>query len=131
MKKLWLFFLLVAISFAEVPSFKDYQTALNEAKKKDKLLMIVIEQEKCPWCHRFKAQTLSDIDVEILIEEHFVLLFLDKNKDEIPNFLKVPVTPVTFLVGTDEKTYNETIGYVNKFHFKDQIEATLIELNKL
>lgn len=129
MKKILLLLLFTVWSFGG-QVFYNYEKAVEEAKKQNKLLMVVMEQEHCPWCHRFKERTLKSAPVETAIEEHFILTYLDKNDENTPKFLAVPITPVTLMLDRKNNVIHETIGYVNKNQFMENINDVLKETGR-
>lgn len=105
---------------------EEYETALTQAKKENKLLMLVIVQDPCPYCDRLVHDTLSDPKVKKALEA-FVSVVIDKHS-KLPSAFTTNVAPMTFFIDPkNEEGLWESIGYVSAEQFLDDIkEAQLI-----
>ncbi len=60
------------------PSFGDFREELATARREGKHgLLLVFEQDDCPYCHRFREQVLTREDVRRWYREHFAVLAVD------------------------------------------------------
>lgn len=60
------------------PSFGDFREELEAARSEGKRgLMLVFEQDDCPYCRRFREQVLSRDDVRRWYRDHFAVLAVD------------------------------------------------------
>lgn len=100
---------------------EEYPTAIAEAKKEKKLLMLVIIQDPCPYSERMVYDTLSDSKatealkgvVSVIVDKHAVF----------PSQFKVDFVPMTFFIDPiKEEGIRERMGYVPVEEFLDDIK---------
>lgn len=107
--------------FAEEMSFeRDYSSALSKAKKENKLLVMVLSSDYCPWCRKFEHKTLQSGIVKKTLYSNFIGLIVDKKYDEksYPPRFKTHYTPAVYLINPqDESVLKESIGYTKKKEF--------------
>ncbi len=99
----------------------DYRVALEKAREEDKLLMLVIVQEACPYCEMMVEKTLSDPEVTTVLKK-FVSVIIDKH-GEFPEEFRTRITPVCFFI--DPKNGAgiwESLGYVKAKPFLDVLK---------
>lgn len=108
---------------------RDYDSALAQAKKEDKVVMLVMVGDYCPWCRKFERKTLQRANVAIYIQNNFIPVIVDKNldKDKYPEKFFSPLVPtVRFIEPKKEAQIFESLGYVKK----KQYLTTLNEVSK-
>ncbi len=99
----------------------NYKTALSKAKSEDRLLMLFIVQDPCPYCERQVNDTLSDIRVVKSLKE-LVCVVVDKHSP-LPSAFKTQITPMTFFIDPNsEEGIWESFGYVSVELFLDDIQ---------
>ncbi|OIP58335.1 MAG: hypothetical protein AUK54_00095 [Helicobacteraceae bacterium CG2_30_36_10] len=57
---------------------REYNTALVQAKKESKVVMLVLVGDYCPWCRKFERKTLQSANIAINIQKNFVPVIVDK-----------------------------------------------------
>ncbi len=129
MKKMFLI-LVMAISLfganAEDAAFtlgyeEVYKTALAKAKKENKILMMVIVKEPCPYCDALVERTLDTPEVKAKLKD-FVPLIIDIH-ESYPKDMKPPFTPMTnFINPVDSDVVWEVPGYSKKADFLDAMD---------
>ena len=91
MLKKAVFFLITAVAFlcsgSDLPGedwikappewFNHYETALQEAQKKDKMLFVLQTADWCSFCRRLKKDVLDTKEFREIAEKHFILFYLD------------------------------------------------------
>ena len=101
-----LFSIFFAVSFlgaVELDWEHDYTAALKQAKKENKLVYLFIGADKCKHCERFKKQTLSN---KALIEEmkkEYILLYMSRDRHEIPEGFERYGVPMHYFLTADGK----------------------------
>lgn len=107
-----------------------YTTALAQAKKQNKLLMLVIVQDPCPYCDRLVDDTLADPEVTKALKA-FVSVIVDKHS-QLPSAFTTDIAPYTFFIDPkSEEGIWESIGYLTAEQFLDDIkEAQIIHSSK-
>ncbi len=60
----------------------DFKAELANAKKDSKQgILLMFEQEECPWCHRMKSTILNQSEVQDYYKKHFLIFSLDIKGD--------------------------------------------------
>lgn len=115
--------------FAKEMKFeRDYNTALTKAKKENKILMMVLSADYCPWCRKFENKTLSSELVKPQLDTKTVSLVVDKKFDasSFPKKYETQFTPKVFFINPhDESILKETVGYVKKDDFATSLNDAL------
>jgi len=69
---------------ANIDWLHNYDKALSIAKAQDKDLYLFVGADECRWCDRFIDMTLSKKEVIKKLEENYVLLYMSRDKHNIP-----------------------------------------------
>jgi thioredoxin-related protein len=112
-KKLFLSMLLFSIlnSDTDLTIYYSYKKAFSVAKDENKSLFILFGKSNCQWCKKLKSKIVTDINITKRLEDEFIVLFLDKQKDIYPSNFEVKAVPDVFLVSPNEEIYTEILGY--------------------
>lgn len=117
---------------AEVNYLRNYEMAIKTAKKQNKIVMLVVVGDYCPWCKKFERKTLSDPAVMTKTNESFVGIIIDKYKDKgkYPQEFSAPLIPAVFFINPkDGKSVQETVAYMKPDEFIENMDYAL-SLNK-
>ena len=71
--------------------------ALQEAEKKDKMLLVSIGYSACHWCHVMEHESFEDEEVARIMNEHFICIKVDR--EEHPDVDKIYMTAVQLISG--------------------------------
>ena len=110
---------------AEVNYLRNYETAIKTAKAQNKLVMLVVVADYCPWCKKFERKTLKDSAVMAKVNENFVSIVIDKYKDKgkYPEEFRAPLIPAVFFINPkDQKSLFETVAYMKPDEFMENID---------
>lgn len=113
---------------SEVSYERDYNKALKMAQEQNKILMLVLVGDYCPWCKKFERKTLKSQEVRDEVAKNFVPLVMDKYKDKgkYPDAFYAPVIPAVYFVDPkSEKSLLETVAYMKKAEFLDNADDAL------
>jgi len=100
----------------------NYQVALSKAKKENKLLMLIVVQNPCPYCSRLVEGTLEDLKVKEEVK-NFIPLIVDK-RGAFPEALKGTPVPMTYFIDPKiEKSIYDNLGYLNAEDFTDLLKT--------
>ena len=111
MKLIILTLLLNSLLFsAELDWLHDYDKALVEAKKENKDVYIFIGADVCRFCDLFKRVTLSKKDVIDTLKEDYILVYLSRDRHEIPNHFAIRGVPRHYFLTSDGKIIHEDMG---------------------
>ena len=103
--------LLTAALNATEPEWEhDYNKALQRAKKENKLVYLFIGADECPYCEKFKKQTLSDKKLIERMKKEYILLYMSRDRHKIPDgYVKYGV-PMHYFLTPDGKTVAQIQG---------------------
>jgi thioredoxin-related protein len=108
---------------------EDYPTALAQAKKENKLLLLIIIQDPCPYSERMVYSTLSDPKVAEALKD-FVSAIVDIHA-VLPSAFKVGFVPMVFFIDPkEEEGIRERMGYVSVEKFLDDVKEVDILYNQ-
>ena len=112
--------------FAQEMGFeRDYKIALLKSKKEDRVLMMVLGADYCPWCRKFEHKTLSSSLIKAHLDKNVVTLVVDKkyDVDSFPSQFKTEFTPRVFFINPkDETIISQTTRYVKKMEFMKKLD---------
>jgi len=91
--------------------YKNYDQALLVAKESKKNLFILFEKEYCPWCIKLKNITLQDAKLIELLNSDFVVIILNKDRDDFPKQYDPTRVPVVYMANYNEKIFVKKLGY--------------------
>ena len=87
-----------------------YSTALAQAKKEHKVLMMVIVKEPCPYCDKLVNNTLDTQAIKAKLTNFVPLIIAHDGK--YPDRFRPPVRPVTLFINPDDSSILYTLaGY--------------------
>lgn len=117
---------------AEVKYLRSYNMAIKTAKEQNKVVMLVVVADYCPWCKKFERKTLKDSAVMAKANKSFVSVVIDKYKDKgkYPDEFHAPLIPAVFFVDPkDQKSLLEAVAYMKPDEFMENMDDAL-DLNK-
>ncbi|HIP51558.1 MAG TPA: thioredoxin family protein [Campylobacterales bacterium] len=88
----------------------DYNKALAIAKKEDKMVYLFIGADKCVHCDRFKEQTLSNKELIETMKEDYVLLYMSRDRHDIPDGFEKYGVPMHYFLTSDGKQVAHIVG---------------------
>lgn len=112
--------------FAKKMSYaQDYDAALQKAKKQDKVMMLLVVSNTCPWCRKFESQTLEHPTIDALVKADFIPVIMDKNRDvqKFPSKYHATRIPTVYFIdpNTNELVF-ESMGFERVGDYKDTLE---------
>ena len=113
---------------SEVQYSRDYNSALKQAKEQNKLLMLVVVGDYCPWCKKFERKTLNSSLIQGQVEKDFIPVIIDKAKDKgnyPPEFYSKLIPTVFFINPKTQKHVYESLGYSKKTVFAVDMDQAL------
>ncbi|MFT5660321.1 MAG: thioredoxin-related protein [Sulfurimonas sp.] len=141
MKKLFLLLLLSSLVFSanidhfakEMQFQRDYKTALSQAQKENKVLMMVVSSDYCPWCRKFENRTLKSPLIQPRLNKELVTLVVDSkyDVDSFPEKYKTKYTPYVFFINPkDESILTKSVGYTKKKEFAEIVTNSQVLYKK-
>ena len=115
-----------AFSRPEINWHSSYTKALEEAQTSERPLLVKVSATWCGYCTKMNRETLSDDAVAQEINEHFVALELDADRDrELISKFRVSSFPTTIVVAPDRRILRRISGYQGKAEFTSNLRSTL------
>ena len=103
MKKLLLIGLFLATSlFADLNWADDYESALDQAKKENKMVMVMFTLTACHVCQQMKANVYTDPKVMAYVKKYYVPVELNLDIDDKEGYA-VYGTPTFYFLDSNAK----------------------------
>ena len=91
--------------------FLNFYDAKKEAIKVNKPILLMFTQENCPTCEYMENVAFNDALLSHYMQQNFLLVKLDINKDTIPSYLNVYGTPTFYVLNPQgEKQGRPIVG---------------------
>ena len=96
----------------------DVDGAFDISQNENKTLAIIFDQDSCVYCEMLKDDVLSNQDVQKQLNENFVVVLVDINKNpEIAAKYDVYGTPTVQFVDSNGQEINKIEGFVDSNEF--------------
>jgi thioredoxin-related protein len=119
----------VLCSAQEVQWRTDYNQARKEAVAKNRPLLLDFGTERCLWCKRLDATTFRDDRVVHVMNEHFISLRVDADKEAgLTQALHVQSLPTLVIAAPDGKILGTLEGYVEAGRLHAHLQGALAGL---
>ncbi len=92
---------------------ESFASALKEAKKSDKIIMVEAVSQHCRFCKKMEREVMIDARVVSLLRRDFVVVTVDVNKASLPMGLSAEMTPSFFFIDRDQKLLSRVVGAWN------------------
>jgi len=128
--KLFIFIFLFISSLygIELNWLHDYNKALVQAKEQNKDVYLFVGADKCKWCDRFYKTTLSKQHVIKRLKKDYVLLYMSRDKHDIPKRFEVRGVPRHYFLTNNGKVIHADRGSREVAGFFDLLEE--VDLKK-
>lgn len=108
----------------------DYNAARKEAEDAKLPLIIDFGTENCFWCKKLDQTTFLDSDVSGVMNDKFIPLKIDANKDaNLANALQIQSYPTIVLATPDGKILERIVGYKESAEFQLILRRTLASIS--
>ena len=119
----------LASGWAELRWRTDYNSARKEAAEKGLPLMIDFGTENCVFCRKLEATTFRDPRVATLMNNRFVLLKIDADREPaLANHLNIRSYPTLYFADSTGKIINVVNGFKEADEFHEIIQASLSKI---
>lgn len=102
----------------EALEFKNYEEAKLVQQKSKKLIMLEVMRSNCHFCSDMQRGVFDDEEMGAWIEERFIPVKVNLDKDTLPLGLKVSFTPTFFFIDIDDNIKKQIPGAWNIEDFK-------------
>lgn len=119
--------LLMMLFFLSITTWAmTFEDAVMKAEKENKKILVEMVMEFCPFCEQVDKYILSRSEVQMVLNNHFIFVKLDINKDEIPEHLTSRMTPTFYFLNTKgENILHEMKGAPSKSEFLNQLQYVI------
>lgn len=115
-----------AVRAQEVNWRANYQAARKEAEEKNKPIMLDFGTESCFWCKRLDASTFKDPAVVGLLNDQFIPLKVDAEKElQLAQSLKIASYPTLVMASPDGKILGTIVGFKEAAEFHGILQRVL------
>jgi len=109
---------IIILIASEVEVIYNYDDAINLAIKERKKVLLLIKKDSCQWCKKMINITLKDKNVQKLIKDKYILVFIDRDSSNYPIRFYSKAVPATFIIDAQKIIESEMIlGYVDPERF--------------
>ena len=116
-------FLLSTLLFADLNWAEDYDSALSQAQKEHKKVIVMFSISGCHVCKMMRDDVYSDPEVMAYVEKYFVPVELNLDFDDREGF-EVFGTPTFYFLDSNAKQIGDVkIGGSNKMGFMKKLRA--------
>lgn len=113
---------------ANIDWLHNYDKALSLAKAQKKDVYLFIGADECKWCDRFIKMTLSKKEVIQKLEEDYILLYMSRDKHDIPDKFELFGVPRHYFLTSDGKIIHTDRGSREPDGFYDILDE--VDLKK-
>ena len=104
----------------------DYNGARKEAAEKGLPLVLDFGTQNCFWCRKLDENTFSDPTVIQVMNEKYVPLKIDAERDAtLAHALRITAYPTVLLAGPDGKILGTIEGFQDATHFHENLQRAL------
>lgn len=97
-----------------------YSAPLPDEKK---LVLVYIEMQHCPWCHKMNRETLDNPTYLSQIKKKYLIAKIKKESGDVPLFLSPKYYPTTYILSSDgSRVLEELPGYMQSERFVDYLQ---------
>jgi len=104
-------FITLTLFSKNINYLNNYEEALKNAKKENKLLYVLITSPSCQWCRKFESTTLKNTLIQDRLNEEFITLHLSLGRDNIDKKFKTSPVPRHYFTDTSGEILYSALGY--------------------
>jgi uncharacterized protein YyaL (SSP411 family) len=107
----------------EINWWDSWDSALEEAKKADRRILLELYMETCPHCKRLHSETHTDDQVAQAVNSRYIPIKLEgrQHMDIVKKF-NVTGAPTTLILGSDGKEIHRFAGYYSPLEYLEQLD---------
>ena len=90
---------------------KNYQEALEIAKRVNKPIFLYFYSDACHWCRKMKTETLDDPKVQAVLSNYVVYYVNTAKETSVARKYGVSGIPAYFIIDSNERVQKRGIGY--------------------
>lgn len=110
----------------------DLKTAYRVARSQDKPLLILFSASWCTYCHKLIRESLGDKKMVAFVEEQFIPVLLDFDKDnKIAKVLEVESLPCTIVLSPQADLLLQMNGFQKTVAYRETLQSALDKRDEL
>ena len=121
MKKLLLTLILLTNTLMADLVWLDYDIAVEQAQKSDKIVMVMLSQKGCPACKYMREIVFKDKNIEAKLSSDFLVVYTDIYTGFVEEGMSYAGTPTFYFLDKNEKTLDRFSGGVNVRDFSKKL----------
>ena len=99
--------------------------ACKEALKENKLVLLTVEQDGCPYCKIMKREIFNADKYRERIDKNYIYLAMNSNDPDLPQFLRSKYIPTNFILSPKNlDVIDAYAGYQQADYFVQLLEQT-------
>lgn len=106
-----------ALFASEIQWQKDYVSALAHAKDANKPIFVFMSSDACKFCKKLEETTFKDASIIQRINQSYISVHLDKDKDTYPLNLQTKAVPKLYFLDVDGTIVDDSLGYWDSSDF--------------
>ncbi len=123
---------LAAIASPKIKWHNDLKAAYRVARTQDKPLLIVFSGVKCTYCHKLLRETLGEKGMVAFVEQQFVPVLLDYDKDnQVAKVLEIDALPCTIVLSPQADLLLQTNGFQKTVAYRETLQTALDKRDEL
>ncbi len=99
-----------------------YEQALGMAKQQNKSIMLKLTAKNCKYCVKMDKEVLADGEVKSLLDNNFITVNINVDKEPLPLNLKREITPTFIFVDKNGNITSKLPGSWSKKDFIDLLK---------
>lgn len=99
----------------------EFDDAIEEAKKSDKIVMVMLSREGCPACEYMQDIVFEEGDVVEKLQKDFIAVYIDIHKDFLPSDLSYIGTPTFHFINKNGSKVGRIDGGRNQKDFMEEL----------
>lgn len=114
----------LSLNAASINWEKDYENAIEKAKKEDKAIFVMVSSPTCPECNYMKKHVFTKNEIKNFVNKNFISYQFDISDENIPQQMQFWGIPRFYFSMDGENVYNKTMGGLKADKFMEFIKES-------
>ena len=112
------------------PIFTTYDKALKIAKDENKIVLLDVVANNCPFCEKMESEVLTKDSVQEAIKKDFVLAQVNESREPLPLGLSPQMTPMLVFITKTESVEDMRFGFIDEEKFLELLATEKAKINR-
>jgi thioredoxin-related protein len=122
-KLFFLFIFATTSSYAlQITQDSSFQNIYKDTQNNDKLVLMFYSAKTCPQCTYMKQKVFKSGEVKKFMDNNFIILEKDINKDDLPTGFEYFGIPTMFFINKEGKQIAKIVGSSRTKPFLEKLE---------